>query len=251
VVEEILAALRAARSRPATATVVTGIGGAGRVRLTLAPTGLHGCTVDPGWAARADDDALNAAVVDALAAARAELARQWTGGSDPGRLPAVPVVALDEGRSEVLAAEITTALRDFSDQLDEIGPAATAAADHWYVPPAVAGAIVWLANKTIEIGAELVDTCYALLNGPAVPGRSGAVGTLHATLAAVLVRLNWATTTAVTAFGSTVFSWAEAAVLAAEAEAAGTALGAAMAASTASPAGEGPRDTPLSRASTA
>lgn len=84
--EEILKALQTVRAR-ATGPLATYVGRAGRgsLSLTLAASGgLHGCTIEPAWAARQSAATLNAALREALRAARA----RWSADASTRRAEA-------------------------------------------------------------------------------------------------------------------------------------------------------------------
>lgn len=70
---------------------------------------------------------------------------------------------------EAVLADITAGLSTLSDNLDRVGPAATAAANRWYVPPPVADAILSLANEIIDIGQELLRLFVDVLKGSIAP----------------------------------------------------------------------------------
>jgi hypothetical protein len=78
-------------------------------------------------------------------------------------------VDFSKGQFEALIADLRSGMDELSSHLDQIGPVATAAANRWYVPPAVAEAIIWLANETVEIGADLLDLFVDLLKGATAP----------------------------------------------------------------------------------
>ncbi|PYC73898.1 hypothetical protein C7C45_06070 [Micromonospora arborensis] len=72
--EEALKALKATRDQAAAPPVtVTGWDGDRAVSITLTPGGLQGCTINPRWALRQGASALNAALREALRAARAAI----------------------------------------------------------------------------------------------------------------------------------------------------------------------------------
>jgi len=70
---------------------------------------------------------------------------------------------------EALIAEINTGLDDLTGRLDQVEPAAAAAAASWYVPPGVAEGIVWLGRETVEIGKRMVQLFLDILKGATAP----------------------------------------------------------------------------------
>lgn len=70
---------------------------------------------------------------------------------------------------KALIGDITSGLGDFSKHLDEIGPAATAAANRWYVPSDVGNAMISLANKIVEVGKDLLQFFIDILKGATAP----------------------------------------------------------------------------------
>ncbi|TDC43822.1 hypothetical protein [Micromonospora sp. KC213] len=70
---------------------------------------------------------------------------------------------------QALIDDITSGLGDFSNHLNDIVPAATAAANRWYVPPEVGEIIVSMANKVIEVGKSLLQLFIDVLKGAAAP----------------------------------------------------------------------------------
>jgi len=99
--EDILRALHSARRAPeAAAGTREGSDSQRHVTVTLGPSGLTGCAIDAGWAARQEGDAITAALAQALRAAR------------PARpAPPTPGVELDGLLGDALAT-----LRAITDQ---------------------------------------------------------------------------------------------------------------------------------------
>lgn len=70
---------------------------------------------------------------------------------------------------ESLLIDIRSGLDDLGSCLDQVEPAATAAAGRWYVPPGLADAIIWLGKKTVEVGEKILDFLKDLLKGATAP----------------------------------------------------------------------------------
>jgi hypothetical protein len=65
--------------------------------------------------------------------------------------------------------QLNAGLRELSTKIDEVGPAANAAANHWYVPDFVADAIIRCAEKIIELARWISDKIVELIEGAAAP----------------------------------------------------------------------------------
>lgn len=74
-----------------------------------------------------------------------------------------------KGQFEALIADLRSGLEEFSAHIEQVGPVAMAAANRWYVPADARDAIIWLANKTIEIGKDLIDLFIDLVKGATAP----------------------------------------------------------------------------------
>lgn len=70
---------------------------------------------------------------------------------------------------EGLMAEITAGLDEFADKLNQIIPTANAALDHWYIPGYVVEAVIWLAEKSVQFGADMLRLFTDLLKGAVAP----------------------------------------------------------------------------------
>lgn len=79
------------------------------------------------------------------------------------------MVEFSRAQFEAVISDITAGLGTLSDHLDRIGPAATAAANRWYVPPAVSEAMLALAAKIVEIGREVLRLLSDMLKGALAP----------------------------------------------------------------------------------
>jgi hypothetical protein len=78
-------------------------------------------------------------------------------------------VEFSRAQFEAVIGEITAGMEDFSGKLDQMIPTATAAVNHWYVPPNVKQTVLWLAKETVEVGQELLDFFTDLLKGAVAP----------------------------------------------------------------------------------
>jgi hypothetical protein len=79
------------------------------------------------------------------------------------------VADFSKAQFEAVIVDIRTGMADFSSNLDQMIPVATAAVGHWYIPAHVQDAVVWLAEKTVEIGRKLLDLFIDLLKGATAP----------------------------------------------------------------------------------
>lgn len=70
---------------------------------------------------------------------------------------------------ESLLADISAGMDDLSLRLDQIEPAAIAAADRWYIPAGVADSIIWLGRETVEVGRKVLNFLKDLLKGATAP----------------------------------------------------------------------------------
>jgi uncharacterized protein YukE len=78
-------------------------------------------------------------------------------------------MAFSVAQYEAVMAKLDNGITELTAHLQDVGPAATAAANRWFIPPQVAEEIVWLANKVIELGSWLRDKIIELLKGAAAP----------------------------------------------------------------------------------
>lgn len=70
---------------------------------------------------------------------------------------------------ESLLADIDSGLHDLDLRLNQIGPAAMAAAGRWYVPAGVAEAILALGRQTVTVGRQVLDFLIDLMKGATAP----------------------------------------------------------------------------------
>jgi len=78
-------------------------------------------------------------------------------------------VEFSKAQFESLLAEISAGIDDLSSRLEQIEPAAVAAADRWYVPDTVADAIIWLGRETVAVGRKILNFLKDLLKGATAP----------------------------------------------------------------------------------
>lgn len=74
-----------------------------------------------------------------------------------------------QAQYEAVVREIEAGLTTFQGQLAQVVPAANSATSHWYVPPAVAQGLKWIAEKTVEVGEAIVNWFLDLLKGAVAP----------------------------------------------------------------------------------
>lgn len=65
--------------------------------------------------------------------------------------------------------KINAGMQDLSNKIGQVAPAANAAVDHWYIPGFVKDAIIWCAEKIIELAKWIWDKFVELLKGAAAP----------------------------------------------------------------------------------
>jgi hypothetical protein len=65
--------------------------------------------------------------------------------------------------------KLNAGMQDLSSKIGQVGPAANAAVNHWYIPDFVADAIIWCAEKIIELAKWIWDKIVELLKGAAAP----------------------------------------------------------------------------------
>ena len=65
--------------------------------------------------------------------------------------------------------ELTTGLRDLRTRLGQVGPAATAAANHPLLPPGVGQLVLSAGEKLVELGSWLLEKVTELLKGAGAP----------------------------------------------------------------------------------
>jgi hypothetical protein len=78
-------------------------------------------------------------------------------------------VAFNSAQYEAVTAKLSSGLQDLSGKLKEVGPKAESTANHWYVPSPVADALIWVANKIIELGSWILNKISEILEGVAAP----------------------------------------------------------------------------------
>ena len=65
--------------------------------------------------------------------------------------------------------KLNAGMQDLSSKIGQVGPAANAAVNHWYIPDFVADAIIWCAEKIIGLARWIWDKIVELLRGAAAP----------------------------------------------------------------------------------
>ena len=65
--------------------------------------------------------------------------------------------------------KINAGMQDLSSKIGQVAPAANAAVDHWYIPGFVKDAVIWCAEKIIELAKWIWDKFVELLKGAAAP----------------------------------------------------------------------------------
>lgn len=70
---------------------------------------------------------------------------------------------------EGLLADIGAGLDDLSMRLNQVEPAAIAAANRWFVPDFLAEEILWLGRESFKVGKEIFDFLVDLLKGATAP----------------------------------------------------------------------------------
>lgn len=70
---------------------------------------------------------------------------------------------------EATIDRINAGMQDLSAKIGQVAPAANAAVNHWYIPDFVKDAIIWCAEKIIELAKWLWDKFVELLKGAAAP----------------------------------------------------------------------------------
>ena len=78
-------------------------------------------------------------------------------------------MAFSSAQYEAVATKLSSGMQDLSGKLKQVGPKAESTASHWYVPNAVADALIWVANKLIELGSWVLNKITELLEGVGAP----------------------------------------------------------------------------------
>ena len=65
--------------------------------------------------------------------------------------------------------KINAGMQDLSGKIGQVAPAANAAVNHWYIPDFVKDAIIWCAEKIIDLAKWIWDKFVELLKGAAAP----------------------------------------------------------------------------------
>ncbi|EME97471.1 hypothetical protein J7W19_13445 [Streptomyces mobaraensis NBRC 13819 = DSM 40847] len=65
--------------------------------------------------------------------------------------------------------KLNSGLTNLTTKLNQVGPKAESTANKWYVPEVIGKALIWCANKLIELGKWILNKIGELLKGAAVP----------------------------------------------------------------------------------
>jgi hypothetical protein len=74
-----------------------------------------------------------------------------------------------QAQYQAVIDEIESGTKTLQAKLAEVKPAAQAAANHWWVDPAMGAAMNWLADKTVEVGTAMLQWFIDLLKGATAP----------------------------------------------------------------------------------
>lgn len=74
-----------------------------------------------------------------------------------------------QAQYEAVIREIETGMKSFEANLDKVIPAAHSATNHWYITPPVADAINWIAEKSVQVGKDILNWFLDLLKGAVAP----------------------------------------------------------------------------------
>jgi hypothetical protein len=78
-------------------------------------------------------------------------------------------MAFSEAQYTAAIDKMNTKLETLSGKLKEVGPKAESTANKWYVPGFIADALIWCANKIIDLGNWIWKKIVDCLKGAAVP----------------------------------------------------------------------------------
>lgn len=70
---------------------------------------------------------------------------------------------------EAALGAIDSGVQKTKTKIGEVKPAAAAAVGHWYVPQGMADAVIWLADKAVDLAQKFLDTILDLLKGAVAP----------------------------------------------------------------------------------
>ncbi|MGI5338521.1 hypothetical protein ACQEVS_14505 [Streptomyces sp. CA-181903] len=65
--------------------------------------------------------------------------------------------------------KLNSGLTTLTAKLNQVGPKAESTANKWYVPEIIGKALIWCANKLIELGKWILNKIGELLKGPPSP----------------------------------------------------------------------------------
>ncbi|GGM68452.1 hypothetical protein GCM10012275_43690 [Longimycelium tulufanense] len=78
-------------------------------------------------------------------------------------------MGFSEAQFQAAVDKINAGLRDLSSKIEQVRPAAEAAANQWYVPDVVKDAVLWLAEKAISLAKSVWNKIVEVLKGVAAP----------------------------------------------------------------------------------
>lgn len=78
-------------------------------------------------------------------------------------------MGFSQAQYDAVTSKVKSGVRQAGDKTQQIAPAANKAVSHWYLPEGVKRAIIWMAEKLIELSEWLVKTCEDLLQGVFAP----------------------------------------------------------------------------------
>jgi hypothetical protein len=78
-------------------------------------------------------------------------------------------VAFSQAQCQAVTDKINAGMSDLSAKIQQVKPAAQAGVDHWYIPGSVKDAVLWLADKLVNIAEWLWNKFVELMEGVAAP----------------------------------------------------------------------------------
>jgi hypothetical protein len=78
-------------------------------------------------------------------------------------------MSFSAAQHEAVAHKLNTGLNNLSAKLNEVGPKANSAMDHWYITDKIADAIKWIGEKLLELGSWVLEKIKDLAQGIAAP----------------------------------------------------------------------------------
>ncbi|MFE4327994.1 hypothetical protein ACFRQM_00720 [Streptomyces sp. NPDC056831] len=80
-------------------------------------------------------------------------------------------MAFNAAQYEATMQKLSSGTQKLETKLNEIGPKAESTANKWYVPDFLGDALIWTANKIIEIGSWILNKIKEFLRGAVAPIR--------------------------------------------------------------------------------